>query len=305
MGTTMTKLSVERTPLIIAAEINMINQQTKKALLTGAVEIGKRLKEAKALVPHGEWGKWLEESVSYSQRTADKLMQLFDEYGHKLPALSGDDSSPNSPPEANLGYTKALILLGIPEEEREQFVLDNDVGSMTRKELQEAVQEKKQALQEKDEANKERDQAIQEKNDLQKELDEKDSKITELITQNTELGSQVSDYKRNYENGQRNVTPQQKKPEKTPEETASARKITDVQFTIHRDNMLSAYNELLKTLAALAPTDPKLKEEYRETAHGIVETMAKRLKVYPPEIQTNLKIRTHTTTLLSAQKPSN
>lgn len=55
MGTTMTKLSIERTPLIIAAEINMINQQTKKALLTGAVEIGKRLKEAKALVPHGEW----------------------------------------------------------------------------------------------------------------------------------------------------------------------------------------------------------------------------------------------------------
>jgi len=48
-------------------------------MLTNAIEVGKRLKEAKALLPHGEWGKWLVESVSYSQRTANRLMQLFEE----------------------------------------------------------------------------------------------------------------------------------------------------------------------------------------------------------------------------------
>ncbi|TGE36258.1 DUF3102 domain-containing protein [Desulfosporosinus fructosivorans] len=32
----------------------------------------------------GEWGKWLEESVSYSQSTADRLMKVFREYGSKL-----------------------------------------------------------------------------------------------------------------------------------------------------------------------------------------------------------------------------
>ncbi len=46
---------IERTPLVIAAEINRIKQQTCKIMLTNAIEIGKRLKEAKALLPHGEW----------------------------------------------------------------------------------------------------------------------------------------------------------------------------------------------------------------------------------------------------------
>ncbi|SHJ18621.1 Protein of unknown function [Desulfosporosinus lacus DSM 15449] len=51
----------ERTPLVIAAEINRIKQQTCKIMLTNAIEIGKRLKEAKALLSHGEWRKWLVE----------------------------------------------------------------------------------------------------------------------------------------------------------------------------------------------------------------------------------------------------
>jgi hypothetical protein len=51
-----------------------LNNRPFKILLTNAIEIGRRLKEAKELVPHGEWGKWLEELVSYSQRMADKLI---------------------------------------------------------------------------------------------------------------------------------------------------------------------------------------------------------------------------------------
>ncbi len=38
----------ERTPLVIAAEINMITHQTKKILLASAVEIGCRLKKRRA-----------------------------------------------------------------------------------------------------------------------------------------------------------------------------------------------------------------------------------------------------------------
>jgi len=37
-------------------------------LLSNAVGIGRRLTETKELVPHGEWLKWLTESVSYSPR---------------------------------------------------------------------------------------------------------------------------------------------------------------------------------------------------------------------------------------------
>ncbi len=66
----------------------------------------------------------------------------------------------------------------------------------------------------------------------------------------------------------------------------------DAQFNIHRDNMLNAYNELLKMLTALNRTDPEIKEKYRETASTIVENMAKMLKVWPPVIRTNMSINT-------------
>ncbi|MCO1604441.1 DUF3102 domain-containing protein [Desulfosporosinus nitroreducens] len=48
-------------------------------LLSNAVEIGGCLMEAKELVPHGEWLKWLTESVSYSRCTASRLMKTFRE----------------------------------------------------------------------------------------------------------------------------------------------------------------------------------------------------------------------------------
>ena len=56
-----------RTPRVIAAEIMTIKQQAEKILLVAAIEIGRRLKEAKTLVKHGEWGKWLKEQVNFSQ----------------------------------------------------------------------------------------------------------------------------------------------------------------------------------------------------------------------------------------------
>ncbi|TGE37427.1 DUF3102 domain-containing protein [Desulfosporosinus fructosivorans] len=62
----------ERTPPVIAVEINMIKQQTEKVVLNNAIEIGRRLKVAKDLIPYGEWGKWLAESISYTERTAIK-----------------------------------------------------------------------------------------------------------------------------------------------------------------------------------------------------------------------------------------
>lgn len=113
----MSDLIIERTPLVIAAEINTIKHQTEKVVLNNAVEIGRRLKEAKVMLQHGEWLKWLEGSVSYTERTAQKLMLVFDGYGDKqLAALNAGTQTQRLP---NMNYSQALILLGVPEEERE------------------------------------------------------------------------------------------------------------------------------------------------------------------------------------------
>ena len=66
----MSDIEIIRTEEVIAAEIRVIKEQTRVAVLSGAIEIGRRLAEAKAIVPHGQWGAWLEENVDYSERTA-------------------------------------------------------------------------------------------------------------------------------------------------------------------------------------------------------------------------------------------
>ena len=105
----MSCLLSERTAQIIAAEINNYKEQITKVRLIYAIEIGRRLQEAKELVPHGEWGKWLEETVDYSKRTATNLIRLFEEYN------SWQLVSPNRQALADLSYTQGVIFLDVPE----------------------------------------------------------------------------------------------------------------------------------------------------------------------------------------------
>lgn len=137
----MTQLSTRNT-VIIAAEINSIKDQTRKMLLHNSIEIGRRLVEAKAMLPHGEWGKWLQESVDYSQSTANNLMKIFEQYGSDQLSLFGDNTK--SQAFVNLSYSQAVALLGVPHDEREQFVIENDVESMSTRQLQQAIKEKQQ-----------------------------------------------------------------------------------------------------------------------------------------------------------------
>jgi hypothetical protein len=66
-----------------AEEINLIKEETGRAIMRGLIEIGNRLLEAKSLVPYGEWEQWLENNVSYSVRSAQDLMRIAKEYGRK------------------------------------------------------------------------------------------------------------------------------------------------------------------------------------------------------------------------------
>jgi len=135
-------LSVERTPEIIAVEINSIKEQTRKIFLFNSIEIGRRLAEAKLMLQHGEWGDWLSKSVDYSQRTASNLMAIFEQYGSSQITFFCDNAK--SQALANLSYTQAVALLGIPQGEREAFVQEHDLDNMSTRELQQAVKEKQE-----------------------------------------------------------------------------------------------------------------------------------------------------------------
>ncbi|EHQ88500.1 DUF3102 domain-containing protein [Desulfosporosinus youngiae] len=251
----MNEAFTERTPLVIAAEINRIKQQTCKIMLTNAIEIGKRLKEAKDLLPHGEWGKWLVESVSYSQRTANRLMQLFEEYGDKLFAASDDGDRSNSSALTNLTYFQALLFLGIPEDEREKFILEHDVKNMTTRELDQALKEQKQTPQEKGQA---------------------------LVTPMPDNPGEIKiDYRTVKKTGE---------PRSRPKTAASQAFTTkyEERCTACCQTIADTFQELLETLGQLARLDPEVKEKCSKNASQLAEYMVERLKEWPPVPRTNM-----------------
>lgn len=131
----------ERTPEQIASEINSIKSRTDRIMLESCVEIGRRLTEVKDMIPYGKWGQWLKQKVSYSQITATRLMRVHKEFGPQL-ASEGESLSADFSTLKNLSFSKAVSLLGIPAEEREEFLAVHDVKNMSAREMQAVVQEK-------------------------------------------------------------------------------------------------------------------------------------------------------------------
>ncbi|AET70175.1 Protein of unknown function (DUF3102) [Desulfosporosinus orientis DSM 765] len=251
----MDEAITERTPLVIADEINRIKQETGKIMLTNAIEIGKRLKEGKALLPYGKWGKWLVESVSYSQRTANRLMQLFEEYGDKLFAVGDNGCRSDSSVLTNLTYYQALLLLGIPEDEREKFILEHDVKNMTAGELDRALKERKQNPPEKEQ------------------------------TQITPVSNNSGDIKIEYQTVKKPGQPRSR-PETAVSQTFTTK--YEERCTTCCQRIADTFQELLVALGQLARLDPEVKEKCSKDASGLAEYMVERLKEWPPVPTTNM-----------------
>ena len=127
-----------RTVETVTLEIRTLQRQAQQVVLGYAIEIGRRLEEVKAMLPHGRWGDYLKQEVNYSQSTAQNFMRIFREYGASQQSLFGGVS--NSQTFGNLTYTKALQLLALPDaEERERFAIEHDVEHMSVRELNEAL----------------------------------------------------------------------------------------------------------------------------------------------------------------------
>ena len=117
----------------VTAEILEAKRAGGEAILT----IGRGLIEAKGLLSHGEWLPWLEERVEFSEKAAQNFMRIARHY-----------SNPQA--LADLGATKALMLLAIPEDSMEAFIAvphlvngeEKTVVDMTTRELKAAIRER-------------------------------------------------------------------------------------------------------------------------------------------------------------------
>ena len=124
----MTKAADDRTIEAITGEILDAKRAGGEAILT----IGRCLIEAKDMLPHGEWLPWLNERVEFSERTARNFMRLAREWTNRQTL-------------ADLGASKALTLLALPPEERDQFVAENNVIDMSARQLEQAIKERDEA----------------------------------------------------------------------------------------------------------------------------------------------------------------
>ncbi len=133
---------------VITAEIKEICRQAQAMALLYAVEIGRRLEEAKRALPYGQWGEWLKTEVEFSQSTANNFMRLYQEYGSAQISIFG--ASVDSQTFANLPYSKALLLLAVPSDEREEFASEVGAEDLSVKELKAAIEERDRAKKEAD-----------------------------------------------------------------------------------------------------------------------------------------------------------
>lgn len=158
----MSNIITARDIEMVTSDIRYAQRQGARQLLSNLIEIGRLLVEAKAMVPYGEWGKYLQEELDYRQSTANNLMKLYQEYGDNQESFFG--SLQNSQAFGNLSYTKALALIVLPAEDRAEFVENNDVEGMSTRELEKAIKERNEALQARDENLREY-QRLQEENE--------------------------------------------------------------------------------------------------------------------------------------------
>ena len=126
-----------RTLDVIGAEIRTFTA----SMVNNIIEIGRRMVEAKGMLPYGQFGDWIKANTGYSRSTANNFMRIYEEYGARQGSLFGATLE-NEQAFGKLTYTKALALLDVPAEERAQFVEDHDVENLSTRELQAAIAER-------------------------------------------------------------------------------------------------------------------------------------------------------------------
>lgn len=200
----MSDLSVIRTPETIATEINLIIVQTRQLMLTNSITVGQKLLEAKEMMESSAFKEWLKKAVDISLSTANNLIRVYQEYGADQGVLFG--SAAKNEAVEKLSYTQAVLLLGVPAEQREELIVKEHIDEMSTRQLQSKIKELKEAKEQAEksaknieaELSKEKSQREAIDNKLKAEIlahsklkDENDKKRKMLESKATELRDRI------------------------------------------------------------------------------------------------------------------
>lgn len=180
-----------RTAETVGAEIRNLTEAAKYLTVYYAVEIGRRLSEAKEMVAHGEWMEWLKKETEFSQSGANRLMRIYTEYGQKMGlgiAPAGNSSTLN-----NLSVSNALRLLAVPEEERESFAEEVGAEHISARELEAAIRDRDEAKRKLEELQFDYTTLNEEADDFKDRAEAAEARVKELEARPVDVAVQEPD----------------------------------------------------------------------------------------------------------------
>lgn len=263
---------------VVTAEIKELKRAAQATAVAYVIEIGRRLKEAKGFLQHGEWSAWLQEEVEFSQSTAINFMKIYEEYGSQQMTLFG--AVANSQLIGNLSYTKALKLISIPADERESFAEKVDVENISVKELDAAIKEKKEA--------EKKAAALEEKVAALEEAAERER---EAVKEKTEAKQEVEALKVQLEEWRAKVAKEKEKtkaalenPKLPPEELKKIKEAAAAEAVSETEKNLEKKIAAANARAEKAEQEAARATRFAEKASSELAEMEKRVKTSSPTV---------------------
>lgn len=272
---------------VITAEIKEICRQAQSMALMYAIEIGRRLVEAKSALPYGRWGDWLKNEVNFSQSTANNFMRLYEEYGSAQISVFG--AVANCQTFANLPYSKALQLLAIPAEEREAFAEEVKADELSVKELQSAIRERDEARRKAEEAKAREEYLIEKAQAAEKARKEAEAKAAEadaLRYKIENLSKQLTDARENAVKLNERLKKAQEDPTIPPEKLKKIKQEAEAAARRQQEAEMEEEIKAAKKAAEQAEAARIAAEKREREAREKLAEAERRLKTANPEITT-------------------
>jgi DNA repair exonuclease SbcCD ATPase subunit len=270
---------------VITAEIKDLCRQAQTMALLYAVEIGRRLEEAKRALPYGKWGEWLKNEVEFSQSSANNFMKLYEEYGAAQISIFG--ASVDSQTFANLPYSKALQLLAVPKDEREAFAEEVGAADLSVKELKAAIEERDRAKKEAEDAKAREEELADKLAEAEAAAVQSSIKAEEATALHKKLEEMTGELERAKENAS-TLREQLKKAEKDPKiPKAKLDQIRKEAAEAARKEAEAASSKVLaeaKSKAEAAEADAIAAKLAAKQAQERLEEAQKKLKTASPEV---------------------
>lgn len=260
----------DNTPAILDGYV----QQGRMFLFNAAqnlIQYGRVLVEAKPLVPHGEFGNWVQTNFGMSERSAQSYMAVWRKFGGKSQFQS-------------IQFSNLQKMLSLPEGTENDFAESHDLENMTAREVEKAVQKvREEERNKRNLAMAEAAEAIQNERsarlaaeNMVKELESKDpdrSLIAALAEKDSEIrGLQRQADAANRERNEANYKLQAARDEMREMEEALAE--NQAEYSRMQNELLNAQSTIAKGDAERSISDQLTCEDFAAAVRGFLGSAA-------------------------------